>query len=476
MSYLISAPPALAAAATDIAELGSALGAANATAAAQTTGILQAGADEVSAAISGLFNAHAREYQALGAQASAFHAEFVRALTTSAGWYATAEAANASPLQSIAQQALNLVNAPTMAMMGRPLIGDGANATTAGGRGADGGLLYGNGGNGAPGATDQPGGAGGNAGWIGNGGAGGAGGFGAAGGPGGSGGLLVGNGGSGGPGGAAVAGVNGGNPGPGGAGGRAGLFGHIGSDGPGGTSISSPTDPGNPGPGTPPTGGTVISAQFGTTTTTGGYVVQNNAWNNPAGQTIDVSPTGGFTITAINGSAPTNGAPLSYPSIFTGWHYGTGSVGTTLPKQLGSIQTATSSIDFTYPATGTWDAAYDIWLDPTPKTTGVNQQEIMIWFNHQGTIQPVGSPTGNVTINGKSFVVWDGTNGQNNVMSYVATSPIEAWSFDVMDFVDNTRTMEPITDSWYLTSIQAGFEPWNGGVGLAVDSFSANVN
>ena len=45
-----------------------------------------------------------------------------------------------------------------------------------------------------------------------------------------------------------------------------------------------------------------------------------------------------------------------------------------------------------------------------------------------------------------------------------------------MDFVGHTSTMESIDNSWYLTSIQAGFEPWSGGVGLGVDSFSANVN
>jgi hypothetical protein len=33
-----------------------------------------------------------------------------------------------------------------------------------------------------------------------------------------------------------------------------------------------------------------------------------------------------------------------------------------------------------------------------------------------------------------------------------------------------------INASWYLTSIQAGFEPWNGGVGLAVDNFTASVS
>lgn len=125
-------------------------------------------------------------------------------------------------------------------------------------------------------------------------------------------------------------------------------------------------------------------------------------------------------------------------------------MGTNLPTEVGQILSAPTSIDYNYPTTGVWDASYDICLDSTPKTTGVNQQEIMIWFNHQGSIQPVGSPVGNTTIEGKNFVVWDGSNGMNNAMAYVATEPIEVWSFDVMSFVDHTATMEPITDSWYL--------------------------
>ncbi|MGV7254989.1 cellulose binding domain-containing protein [Mycobacterium kansasii] len=224
------------------------------------------------------------------------------------------------------------------------------------------------------------------------------------------------------------------------------------------------------------TGGTLITSQYGTTTIQNAYVVQNNAWNNPGGQSINVTPTG-FSIATENGSAPTNGAPLGYPSIYDGWHYGTGSPGTNLPIQLGQIQTATSSINYTYPSSGIYDASYDIWLNPTPITTGVNQQEVMIWFNHQGPIQPVGSVVGNTTIDGQNFQVWKGSNGQNNVVSYVATTPITSWNnFDVMGFIDHTQTLEPVTDSWYLTSIQAGFEPWSGSVGAGVDSFSALVN
>jgi hypothetical protein len=166
---------------------------------------------------------------------------------------------------------------------------------------------------------------------------------------------------------------------------------------------------------------------------------------------------------------------VSYPSVFLGCHYTNCSPGSTLPMQVSRIRNATSSISYQY-ASGTYNASYDIWLDPTPKTNGVNQMEIMIWFNRQGPIQPIGSAVGNTTIAGRSWQVWRGSNGSNNVISYVASSTINSWSFNVLDFINDVRARGAITSSWYLTSIQAGFEPWNGGVGLAVNNFSASVN
>jgi hypothetical protein len=217
-----------------------------------------------------------------------------------------------------------------------------------------------------------------------------------------------------------------------------------------------------------------ICEQYGSTTIQGRYVVQNNRWGSSAAQCINVTSSG-FRITTQQGSKPTNGAPLSYPSAFFGCHYTNCSPGTTLPMQVSRIRSATSSINYRY-AAGTYDAAYDIWLDPTPKTNGVNQMEIMIWFNRQGSIQPVGGVTGNITIGGRSWQVWQGSNGSNNVISYVAQSPITSWGFNVLDFLNDVRGRGMINTSWYLTSIQAGFEPWNGGVGLAVDNFTASVS
>ncbi|GAB7146114.1 hypothetical protein LRC484719_47230 [Mycobacterium riyadhense] len=68
----------------------------------------------------------------------------MQALARGAGAYAAAEAAAASPLQPL----LDAVNAPTQLLLGRPLIGDGANGGTVGGvgqPGQPGGLLFGNG-------------------------------------------------------------------------------------------------------------------------------------------------------------------------------------------------------------------------------------------------------------------------------------------------------------------------------------------
>lgn len=72
MSYVVVPPEMVAAAATDLANIGSVLSEANAAAAAPTIGVLAAGADDVSAAIAALFTAHGQAYQALSAQAAAF--------------------------------------------------------------------------------------------------------------------------------------------------------------------------------------------------------------------------------------------------------------------------------------------------------------------------------------------------------------------------------------------------------------------
>ena len=93
MTFLIAAPATVAAAASELAGIGSTLGAAHAAAVIPTSGLLPAAGDEVSAAIASLFSGYARAYQSLNARASAFHEWFVQALNGAGNAYAAAEAA-----------------------------------------------------------------------------------------------------------------------------------------------------------------------------------------------------------------------------------------------------------------------------------------------------------------------------------------------------------------------------------------------
>lgn len=129
MSFVIAAPEYVAAAATDLANIGSTIGSANAMALAPTSSVMAAGGDEVSALISMLFSAHAQAYQALSAQAASFHDQFVQLMNAGGSEYALTEAANASPMQAVQQGVLGAMNAPSQALTGSPPMSTGATVT-----------------------------------------------------------------------------------------------------------------------------------------------------------------------------------------------------------------------------------------------------------------------------------------------------------------------------------------------------------
>jgi PE family len=95
MSFLTTQPEMLAAAAANLQSIGSAISGQNAAAAASTTGVVPAAADEVSALTAAQFVLHAQVYRAVSAEAAAIHQMFAATLGTSAGSYGATEAANA---------------------------------------------------------------------------------------------------------------------------------------------------------------------------------------------------------------------------------------------------------------------------------------------------------------------------------------------------------------------------------------------
>ncbi|UMB71884.1 PE family protein [Mycobacterium paraterrae] len=96
MSYVNTQPAELTAAADTLQGIGSIMAGQNASAAAPTTGVIPAAADEVSALTAAQFATHAQMYQVISAQAAAIHELFVSTLGASAVSYAATEAANAA--------------------------------------------------------------------------------------------------------------------------------------------------------------------------------------------------------------------------------------------------------------------------------------------------------------------------------------------------------------------------------------------
>ena len=123
MTYLITEPELMAAAAADVDQIGSAIRAANAAAAGPTSGLIAPAADEVSAAITKLFGQYGQEYRALVAQAVVFHSRFTQALAAAGGAYAAAEAASS--------KALGTLEADAQAVLGGSAAAPAAPATSA---------------------------------------------------------------------------------------------------------------------------------------------------------------------------------------------------------------------------------------------------------------------------------------------------------------------------------------------------------
>ena len=214
----------------------------------------------------------------------------------------------------------------------------------------------------------------------------------------------------------------------------------------------------------------------------GAYIVQNNEWNSSASECITTDGNADFTVASSGISNATNGAPGGYPSIYQGCHWGSCSSGglTSTPVQVSALTPGkvTTSWSTTQTGSGAYDVAYDIWYNQTPTTAGQpNGTEMMVWLNHNGSVQPFGSEVAsNVSIGGHTYNIWYGTQSTWDTVTYDMTSGTTSVSgLDIGTLTQDMVSRGYTRSSWYLIDVEAGFELWQGGAGLATNSFSVNV-
>ncbi len=95
MSFLGVDTAELAAAGGQVAAIAASFQAANGAAAAPTTAVLPANADDTSALVAAAFSTHGGLYQAMAAEAAAMKELYATMMGASSGSYAVTEAANA---------------------------------------------------------------------------------------------------------------------------------------------------------------------------------------------------------------------------------------------------------------------------------------------------------------------------------------------------------------------------------------------
>ncbi len=222
----------------------------------------------------------------------------------------------------------------------------------------------------------------------------------------------------------------------------------------------------------------------------GAYTVQNDEWGSSADECVTTSGGSDFTVANSTIDNATDGAPGGYPSIYAGCHWGDCTAGTlaTRPPPVAAIGPAslTSSWAVSVPAGSApagggnaYDVAYDIWINQTPTTAdAANGTEIMVWLADQGPVQPAGSVVASgVLIGGRRYDVWyQPGDGAASVVTYQMTSQVSVVKNLNLGRLILAAERDGYTSArWYLISVEAGFEIWQGGTGLATTSFSVRL-
>jgi Glycosyl hydrolase family 12 len=234
------------------------------------------------------------------------------------------------------------------------------------------------------------------------------------------------------------------------------------------------------------------SSQAATTTTLcksqtapvggGAYTIGNNEWGSGARECITTDGGADFTVANSSIARGRDGAPGGYPAIYKGCHWGACTPGSGLPVRVSDIRarTVTTSWSTSQPGgSNVYNVAYDIWFNQTRTTSGApNGAELMIWLNHHGPKRPYGHRiASSVSIGGRGYNVWFGRARHGwNTVSYTRTTRTASVSkLDLHALVADAVRRGYISRSWYLIDVEAGFELWQGGTGLATNSFSVKV-
>ncbi|MCX5424029.1 hypothetical protein [Streptomyces sp. NBC_00078] len=195
--------------------------------------------------------------------------------------------------------------------------------------------------------------------------------------------------------------------------------------------------------------------QYGSTSLDG-YMLYNNIWGSGAGSQCIWANSG--TNWGVVANHPDTGGIKSYPNSDK-----------VINKSITSLRSLSSSYNVSVPSSGAYETAYDIW-DTNHK------YEIMLWMNKTGAVGPLGTSQGNATLGGHTWTVYKGSNGSNDVFSFVRTSNSSSGTVDVLPILKWIKD----TKGWFgdvtMGDFQFGFEITSSSGGLNFTVNNATVS
>lgn len=196
------------------------------------------------------------------------------------------------------------------------------------------------------------------------------------------------------------------------------------------------------------------TAAFGSWSS-GGYTLNNDVWGSGAGPQTIWANSG--TNWGVWSNQPNTGGVKSYPHS-----------GKSIGPSLSSLHTLVSNFNVSVPGSGAYETAYDIWA------SGFSF-EIMLWMNKTGAVGPIGSLQTTATVGGFSWNVYRGSNGSNQVFSFLNRGSSTSGNVDILAVLRWIQSR-----GWYgnvtVTEVQFGFEITSASGGLNFIANNLTIN
>lgn len=152
----------------------------------------------------------------------------------------------------------------------------------------------------------------------------------------------------------------------------------------------------------------------------GGYYVHNNMWNTA----YELGPETLYACSyrswyVVSNQTNDAGAVKTYPNVHKDY----------ADVPLSTFSAITSSFAATSPHVGTYNVAYDIWINgvASPGCT-----EIMIWTENYNQV-PAGNVVATETFGGRTYDVWK--TDDSGYIAFVPSSPLTSGTLDLLELI-----------------------------------------